>query len=254
MKIDSILILAAGRGERLKPYTNNLPKSLLPLQDTNILRNLIMQLNKYFMGIRIYINTSYLAEKIINEVTNFPVNIRPLIIWEQIPLGPAFTVSNHCNTTHENVLVIHGDNFFSDSTFSELANRINQKTQDSSILLCHQRSKEAARSIIIEEEGTIKSISEADIKGVPSNFGENRNSELAWSSSGVIVIKRNSLVNFTPKRGEGLSPNLINYIASNEVLHLEKCTGTRISIDSEKSYFVAIEASKNSQKLFKRAF
>ena len=99
MKIDSILILAAGRGERLKPYTNNLPKSLLPLQDTNILRNLIMQLNKYFTGIRIYINTSYLAEKIVNEVTTFPISMRPLIIWEQIPLGPAFTVSNHCNTT-----------------------------------------------------------------------------------------------------------------------------------------------------------
>ena len=254
MKIDSILILAAGRGERLKPYTDSLPKSLLPLQDTNILRNLIMQSNKYFMGVRIYINTSYLAEKIINEVTALPLSMRPQIIWEQIPLGPAFTVSNHCNTTQGNVLVIHGDNFFSDSTFSELANSVNQKNQDISILLCHQRSKDAARSVIIEKKGIIKSISEAAIDGVSNNFGKNRNSELVWSSSGVIVIKGSSLMNFTPEKGESLSPNLINFIATNERLYLEKCAGTRISIDSEKSYLAAIEASKNSQKLFKRTF
>ena len=43
MKIDSILILAAGNGTRLRPYTADLPKSLLPLGETNILRNLILQ-------------------------------------------------------------------------------------------------------------------------------------------------------------------------------------------------------------------
>jgi hypothetical protein len=35
---------------------------------------------------------------------------------------------------------------------------------------------------------------------------------------------------------------------------LEKCTGTRISIDNEKSYLAAIKISENSKNLFNRAF
>lgn len=141
MRIDSILILAAGRGTRLKPFTDHLPKSLLPLGHTNILRNLIEQSDEYFTGVKIYVNASYLAEKIIEEMNNFSISIRPYIIWEQYPLGPAITVTNHCNETHGNVLVIHGDNFFSDVSFYKFANSINQKKQDVSILLCHLREK-----------------------------------------------------------------------------------------------------------------
>jgi len=254
MKIDSILILAAGKGTRLKPYTNNLPKSLLPLGETNILQNLIVQSEKYFTGAKIYINTSYLAEKIINEITNFPLDRRPYVIWEPDALGPAFTVTNHCNKTNGNVLVIHGDNFFSDLTYSEFANTINQKNQDVSILLCHQKTRQSARSQIIEKDNIIKSILESDISNLTIDLGESHNSELVWSSSGAIVIKEKSLINFSPKKGESLSPSLINYIASMEDLYFEKCTGTRISIDSEESYLAAIEISQKSQKLFNRTF
>jgi NDP-sugar pyrophosphorylase family protein len=254
MKIDSILILAAGKGTRLKPYTNNLPKSLLPLGKTNILRNLIEQSEKYLPGARIYINASYLAKKIINEVTNYPLGKRPFIIWEQDPLGPALTVTNHCNKTHENVLVLHGDNFFSDLAFSEFANGINQKMHDTSILLCHQRLKDDARSIVIEKSGIIQSISEKATTDLTNNFGDNNKSELVWSSSGAIVIERKSLINFIPEKGVALSPSLINYIANKKDLHLEKCAGTRISIDNEKSYLAAVEISAKSQKLFNRTF
>jgi len=254
MKIDSVLILAAGRGTRLKQYTDNLPKSLLPLGDTNILRNLIAQSQKYFAGAKIYVNASYLAEKIINEITNFPINTRPFIIWERNPLGPAFTVTHHCNESGGNVLVLHGDNYFSDLTYSKFANSINQKIQDVSILLCHKRYLDCARSIISEEKGIVKSISEIVVSDLPKNSNDSNHRELVWSSSGVLVIKSNSLLNFIPDKGEGLSPNVINHIARNEDIHLEKCTEARISIDSEKSYFEAIEIHKTSQKLFNRPF
>ena len=253
MKIDSILILAAGKGTRLRPYTNNLPKSLLPLGETNILRNLILQSKKYFNEARIYVNVSYLAEKIITEITNLPLDIRPRIIWEQIPLGPAFTVTNHCNETQDNVLVLHGDNFFTDFTYSEFAKSINQNYQDASILLCHQRAKQNARSQVFEHNGIVQSIAELPISDLNVAPNGNNDSALVWSSSGAIVIKGQSLVNYIPERGVGLSPNLINYIASEEKLFLEKCLGTRVSIDSENSYLEAVQISKKSQKLFDRS-
>ena len=254
MRIDSILILAAGRGTRLKPFTDHLPKSLLPLGHTNILRNLIEQSNEYFTGVKIYVNASYLAEKIIEEMNNFSITIRPYIIWEQYPLGPAITVTNHCNETNGNVLVIHGDNFFSDVSFSKFANSINQKKQDVSILLCHLREKNAARSLVIENEGLIKSISEVSVSDSSENVDQSGSNKLVWSSSGVLVVKKGSLLNFIPDKGASLSPGLINHIASHGDLELEKCTDDRISIDNEKSYLAAIGISQNGKNLFNRAF
>lgn len=249
MKIDSILILAAGRGTRLKPHTDYLPKSLLPLENTNILRRLIGQCEKFFPRVKIYINTSYLAERIIEEVANCPLVRRPHILWEKNPLGPSLTVTNHCNKTNGNVLVLHGDVLFSDLAFSEVANSVNQKMPDVSILLCHQRSLQNARSIINEKNGLVQSILEVFNSDTKNKFLEGDQNKLIWSSSGAMVVKSKSLANFDPERGASLSPYLINYIARREDLHIEKCTRTRISIDNEESYLKAIKIAKNSETL-----
>ena len=248
MKIDSILILAAGRGIRLKPHTDNTPKSLLPLGNTNILRRLLEQSEMYFSGVKVYVNASYLAEKIINEISNCPIVRRPIIIWEQNPLGPALTVTNHCNETSSNVLVLHGDIFFSDQCFSEFSKSIIQKEQDGSILLCHQRSNQNARSRIIRKGGLIQSILEINVTSQIINDKE-ITSDLVWSNSGAIVVKKNSLLGFRPEIGEGISPSLINYIASNGDLCLEECKGTRIAIDNERAYFEAIKANQKNEGL-----
>jgi len=251
MNIKTVLILAAGRGTRLKPFTNNLPKCLLPIGNTNILRNLIEQSEKYLSGVKIYVNVSYLAEKIINEINNFQINRRPHIIWEQNPLGPALTVTNHCNKINGNVLVLHGDLFFSDLTFSQIIYSITQRPEEASILFCHQRSRQNARSIVSETGGVIKSIFEASISVSAKNI-DISDDEVVWSSSGVMVVKSASLSNFKPEMGLSISPTLINYIAGHEKLYLEKCNGTRVSIDDEKSYLAAIEISQKSEKLFDR--
>lgn len=253
MKIDSILILAAGLGTRLKPYTNDLPKVLLPLGDTNMLRNLIQLSQQYFATAKVYVNASYMAEKIINEVALFPPKNRPYIIWEPKPLGPAFTVSQHCTVNNHNVLVLHGDTYFSDVSFSQFAHSVNLKNNDVSILLCHERIKGEARSQIFEANGVVKEIAEISASDTSMSSAKSIDAEKVWSSSGALVIKRNSLVNFSPERNAGLSPTLINYIAHSETLCLEKCSAYRISIDSEKSYLEAIEFQASSPKLFDRA-
>jgi hypothetical protein len=123
----------------------------------------------------------------------------------------------------------------------------------SSILLCHQRAKQSARSQVIVKNGIVQSISESGISDLNVAPNENHESALVWSSSGAIVIKGQSLLNFIPERGAALSPNLINYIASQKELFLEKCLGTRVSIDNEKSYLEAVQLSNESQKLFDRS-
>jgi len=253
MKIDSILILAAGIGTRLKPYTNDLPKSLLPLGDTNILRNLILLSQNYFPKTKIYVNASYLADRIIKEITYFPIINRPSIIWEPKLLGPAITVSEHCKTNKHNVLVIHGDTYFSDLAFSQFADSINLKYDDASILLCHERMRATARSQIIEKIGVISEIIEYSPSDTNQTFPHSVPTEKVWSSSGAIVIKRNALLNFSPENNVSISPTLVNYIAHNETLYLEKCTAERISVDDEKSYLEAIRLNESTAKLFDRS-
>ena len=108
--------------------------------------------------------------------------------------------------------------------------------------------------LAIEKSGIIQSISEKATTDLTNSFEENNKSKLVWSSSGAIVIERKSLINFIPEKGVALSPSLINYVANKNDLHLEKCAGTRISIDNEKSYLAAVEISAKSQKLFNRTF
>ncbi len=67
MRIKQAVILAGGRGVRLKPYTDVMPKPLYPVQNIPFIIRLICQIRSF--GIRnILILTGYLAEKIVREV------------------------------------------------------------------------------------------------------------------------------------------------------------------------------------------
>lgn len=250
MKIESILILAAGTGSRLRPRTTTLPKCLLPLNDTNLLLNLIEQANFFIPGVKIYINISYLGEKIIEEVVKIPVHLRPALIWEPEPLGPAFSVTNFCQKNCGNTLVIHGDTYFSDQAFGNFTDELSRLNSAASILLCHQKRFNQSRSIVFEDNGVITSISE--IKPNQLAGGSNYQDDIVWSSSGIIFVRENSLRQFVPEFHVGISPSLVNYIAKNHILIMKKCVGDRISVDDENSYQSAINLQQVNEKLFNR--
>jgi hypothetical protein len=113
--------------------------------------------------------------------------------------------------------------------------------------------RDQARSQIIEKNGVISGITEYSYSDTNQTFAHSIPTEKVWSSSGAIVIKRNALLNFLPESNASISPTLVNYIAHNETLYLEKCTAERISVDNEKSYLDAIEFNKSTIKLFDRS-
>lgn len=59
----NVLILAAGRGERLRPLTDSLPKPLLPVAGISLIERLIMALARYKFT-NIVVNYAYLGEQI----------------------------------------------------------------------------------------------------------------------------------------------------------------------------------------------
>ena len=85
MKIRTALILCAGYGKRLQPITNDIPKPLLKVKNTNLLDNALNFVQS--LGIsNIKINTFYLSEKIQNfiESKNYLLNIDVVSDGEKI--------------------------------------------------------------------------------------------------------------------------------------------------------------------------
>lgn len=102
------VIMAGGKGTRLRPLTEKLPKPMLPVGDRPLMERTIEQLRQ--SGIRnVNITTHFQPEKIIDHFGNgeaFGVNINYLP--EDEPLGTAGAL-DMIEDTDEPILVINGD-------------------------------------------------------------------------------------------------------------------------------------------------
>lgn len=105
----TVLIMAGGRGERLKPFTDSTPKPMLKVGEKPILEYNIDRLISY--GIKdIYISVKYLKEQIIDyfgDGTSRGVNFH--YIEEKEPLGTLGALSIIEQIFHDDILVMNSD-------------------------------------------------------------------------------------------------------------------------------------------------
>jgi N-acetyl-alpha-D-muramate 1-phosphate uridylyltransferase len=76
-KLKQAMIFAAGRGSRLSPITNTIPKALLPIDGVPLLEQLILKLQKEGIE-RIVVNVHHFASQIIDFLkakNNFSIDI-----------------------------------------------------------------------------------------------------------------------------------------------------------------------------------
>lgn len=116
-----ILLLAAGKGTRLRPLTEKSPKCLLPIFGKPILEYWIEQTIK-IEDANIFINTHHLQ----NEVTRFVETLNDKgrsinVIHEPELLGTAGTLFQLFRLSQNDILALHVDNF-SDIDLSDLVN------------------------------------------------------------------------------------------------------------------------------------
>jgi len=107
-----VVILAGGKGTRLKTITKGLPKPLAKINGISILEHIINQCKKYdFLDIKIL--SSYKSETIEKSFGNgsdFGVKID--YIREDPPLGTGGALISALDNLDEKFLVLYGDTFF----------------------------------------------------------------------------------------------------------------------------------------------
>ncbi len=152
------VILAGGRGERLRPYTTVLPKPLMPVGDRPILEYLIRRLVEYQFN-EITISVGYLAsliEAYFSDGSKYDAKISYL--RESKPLG---TVGPIKQLQHKNQdwLVMNGD-VLSDIDFAKFRAFHLQTKADLTIATFRRTNKIDFGVLDIDEHACLKSYTE----------------------------------------------------------------------------------------------
>ncbi len=105
------IILAGGRGTRLRPLTNKLPKPLVPIIDKPIIEHIIELLKRHGLT-DIGITLGYLADKIVSHLGDGSrYGVRISYFFEHEPLGTAGSVKQAVSLLEDDFLVISGDSY-----------------------------------------------------------------------------------------------------------------------------------------------
>jgi dTDP-glucose pyrophosphorylase len=168
LPIDAV-IMAGGRGQRLQPLTDNMPKPLLKVGNKPIMEHNIDRLASYGID-DFWVSVKYLGEQIEQYFGNgHQKNIKIEYVWETEPLGTIGAVSKIANFEHDYVLVTNSDlltnidyeNFFLDF--------IKQKADFAVLTIPYQVNIPYA--VLETKDGRIKSLKEKPTYTYYSNGG-----------------------------------------------------------------------------------
>jgi N-acetyl-alpha-D-muramate 1-phosphate uridylyltransferase len=131
--IDSAMILAAGRGERMRPLTDKIPKPLIPVAGQSMLERSLDRLIAFGIT-NIVINVHYLGQQIIDRVRG-----RAHIIVEDRLLGTGGSVKNALPMLgNKPFFVVNGDGLWRETKepiLTRLKNRWDDERMDAFLLL-----------------------------------------------------------------------------------------------------------------------
>lgn len=108
-RVKTALILAGGKGKRLRPFTYELPKPLLPLKNKPLIIHIFELLKKHQIT-NIYLSIGYKAKRIkdyLGDGSQFGVNIKYLV--EKKPLGTAGAIKAASKFIKESFILIWCD-------------------------------------------------------------------------------------------------------------------------------------------------
>lgn len=103
-----VVIMAGGKGTRLAPFTNILPKPLIPVGDKTILETIIDQFKKYSIN-HYYLSVNYKAKMIEVYLEEINSGISVEFLKEDQPLGTAGALKGLTGNVNEDFIVTNCD-------------------------------------------------------------------------------------------------------------------------------------------------
>lgn len=197
------MILAAGLGTRLKPYTNNIPKALVKINNRTLLEHVIFNLKN--QGVKeIIINVHHYAEKIINYVekkNQFEIHIEFSVEPELLDTGgglkkAAWFFNDQCPFIVHNVDVLSGLNIREMLKFHE---------QSNALVTLAVRQRNTSRYFLFDENKRLSGWQNIS-KGEQQIIGNQQKKLLPYSFMGIHII----------------SPQIFNTFPQNEKFSIVK--------------------------------
>lgn len=224
------MIMAGGRGKRLSPLTDNIPKPMLQLGEKPILEHNIDRLISF--GIKkIYISVKYLGEQIQDYFGNgSEKGIEIVYVWEDKPLGTAGALSLVEDFKSDHILLMNSD-LFTDVDFEDLYLDLLRSNADMAVA-----STEYKVDIPY-------AVFETDVNQV-LNFKE-KPSYSYHSNAGVYILKRELLKNIPYNQFYDITDLMEDLVQSGGKLIHNPIVGFWIDIGSPSDFKQAQEFAKH---------
>ena len=205
------IILAGGRGKRLRPITDYVPKPLIPIKNIPIIEWQIKYLKKFGVS-EVIICSGYKTEMIENYLNNKKFGIKISFSVEDMPLGTGGAIKKAGKKINDkSFIVINGDII----TNIDLKKLLKKENSIASIQL-----KTKFGILQTDDDKIIK-------------FDEKKEIENLWMNAGIYHLKKNTLKDL-PDKGD-IEKTLFPNYAKKEKLSTLKFRNTKwYSIDSFK--------------------
>lgn len=205
-------ILAGGLGKRLRPYTEDYPKPMIPVSGRPLLEWQILWLRKHDIR-EIVLLVGYKKEKIIEYFgsgSKFDVKITYVVEDEPLGTGGAVKNAEHVLSKNEVFLVLNGD-ILTDLNPLLLVEKLSSSNRYLGVIA----------TIPLPSPFGILELDGEDIKG----FVEKPVIRDYWINAGVYALKREAL-KYIPDKGD-LERTSFPAMARDGVLGAVKYTGVR---------------------------
>ncbi len=193
------IILAAGKGERLRPLTENIPKPMIEINDKPVLEYLVRLCKRHDIT-DISVNTSHLPKKITDYFGNGEKwGVKMRYSYEIELLGTSGALHNFPHLSQEPFFVIYGDNV-TDLNLSKMIEQHKKSGAFGTVYLYKERmanEKTTPGRVIINESGLITDIIENPNE--EQQLQLNRiGDEFKYSNSGIYILD-NRVFEFIPQ-------------------------------------------------------
>ena len=195
------MILAAGLGTRLKPFTNDTPKALVPIMDKPAIEHVILKLKDQGFD-EIIINVHHFADQIIDFIKSKNYfNIRIEFSDERemlLDTGGAIKKASWFFDEDESIL-IHNADIISDVNLSAVYNNHIQNKAMATLVV---NERETSRYLFFDHKNNLKGwINEKDGKTISSSdYNSLKHHKLAFFGIHVLSGKAISLMKSFPDK------------------------------------------------------